>query len=215
MPPSPRRASIRAPILIRRVEDTDGTVLFEADTTGARVVSEDTAFLLTSMLADVVNAGTAWKARLVGFTLPAAGKTGTTNDYDDAWFVGYTPKLVTGVWIGFDQPKTILAGGYAGEVAVPLWGEFMKAATRGDRPVAFVPPKGLVAVEVCRLSGKIRAGGCHDVDTDYFPRGAVPTETCPLHQASLLNRFAGLFRSGPVAPAAVPASAIGRNRPGQ
>jgi penicillin-binding protein 1A len=217
-----------APVLIRRVEDTDGTVLFEADTTGARVVSEDTAFLLTSMLADVVNAGTAWKARLVGFTLPAAGKTGTTNDYDDAWFVGYTPKLVTGVWIGFDQPKTIIAGGYAGEVAVPMWGQFMKAATRGDAATSFTPPKGLVAVQVCRLSGKLPASGCQDVEvvsdkgetshrsliyTDYFPRGAVPTDTCPLHEASLLNRFAGLFKSGHVEGTPVPASAVGAAPP--
>jgi 1A family penicillin-binding protein len=213
-----------APVLIRRVEDADGTVLFRSDTTGARVVSEDTAFLLTSMLSDVVNAGTAWKARLVGFTLPAAGKTGTTNDYDDAWFVGYTPKLVTGVWIGFDQPKTIIAGGYAGDVAVPMWGQFMKTATSGAAAASFPQPKGLVAVQVCRLSGKLPADGCTDVEvvsnngetshrsmiyTDYFPRGAVPTESCPIHQASLLNRFAGLFKSGHAASAPVPAAAVG------
>ena len=69
-----------------------------------RAVSEATAFLMSSMLADVINAGTAYRARQAGFTLPAAGKTGTTNDYVDAWFVGYTPHLVTGVWVGFDQP---------------------------------------------------------------------------------------------------------------
>ena len=70
-----------------------------------RAVSEATAFLMASMLADVINAGTAYRARQTGFTLPAAGKTGTTNDYVDAWFVGFTPQLVTGVWIGFDQPQ--------------------------------------------------------------------------------------------------------------
>ena len=85
---------------------------------------------MASMLADVINAGTAYRARQSGFTLPAAGKTGTTNDYVDAWFVGFTPKLVTGVWIGFDQPKTIIRNGYAGEIAVPLWASFMKVATR-------------------------------------------------------------------------------------
>ena len=74
-----------------------------------RAVSEATAFLMSSMLADVINAGTAYRARQTGFTLPAAGKTGTTNDYDDAWFVGFTPTLVTGVWVGFDQPQTIIA----------------------------------------------------------------------------------------------------------
>jgi penicillin-binding protein 1A len=197
------------PRLIRRVEDADGKVIYDADETGARVVSEQTAFLLTSMLSDVVNAGTAWKARQLGFTLPAAGKTGTTNDYVDAWFAGYTPHLVAGVWLGFDQPQTILPGGYAGDLAVPMWAKFMKAATNGDKPETFALPKGLVAVQVCRLSGKLPASGCSDVAvvndagetsrrsmvyTDYFVRGQEPTEICPLHGGgSLLNKFASIF----------------------
>ena len=93
------------PIVIRRVEDRDGRLLFEAQVSSARAISETTAFLMSNMLADVINAGTAAGARGLGFKLPAAGKTGTTNDYNDAWFIGYTPKLVTGVWVGFDQPQ--------------------------------------------------------------------------------------------------------------
>ena len=154
----------RTPVFIRRVEDRDGQVIYEAPNDDTQVVSETTAFLLSSMLSDVVNYGTAWKARRVGFVLPAAGKTGTTNDYVDAWFVGYTPKLVAGVWIGFDQPKTILGGGYAGEIAVPLWGRFMKAATRGDRPEWLPTPKGLIGVAVCRVSGNLPDEGCSDVE---------------------------------------------------
>ena len=99
-----------------------------------RAVSEATAFLMSTMLADVINAGHGVAgARSVGFTLPAAGKTGTTNDYHDAWFVGYTPKLVTGVWVGYDQPRTIIGSGYAAVLAVPMWGRFMTAATRKDQ----------------------------------------------------------------------------------
>ena len=82
-------------------------------------MTDATASLMSSLLADVVNSGTAARARGLGFTLPAAGKTGTTNDFNDAWFVGYTPKLVTGVWVGFDQPRTILPNGFAADVAVP------------------------------------------------------------------------------------------------
>ena len=200
-----------APIVIRRVEDREGAVIFEADRTATRAVSERTAFLLTSMLSDVVNYGTAWKARREGFLLPAAGKTGTTNDYVDAWFVGYTPKLVTGVWIGFDQPETIISRGYAADVAVPLWGRFMKEATRGDKPEWFTPPKGLVAVQVCRVSGKLPNAGCSHVEvindagevsersmivTDYFARGGTPIEMCPLHTGeSLMARVGGFFGS--------------------
>ena len=92
------------PILIRRVEDRDGRVLYEAPTSRRAARSAtSTAFLMSTMLADVINAGTAARARGLGFTLPAAGKTGTTNDFNDAWFVGYTPKLVAGVWVGFDR----------------------------------------------------------------------------------------------------------------
>ena len=111
------------PIVIRRVEDREGRLLYEAQVTSARAVSETTAFLMSTMMADVINAGTAAGARTLGFKLPAAGKTGTTNDYHDAWFIGYTPKLVTGVWVGFDQPRTILPNGYASDVAVPLWAD--------------------------------------------------------------------------------------------
>jgi penicillin-binding protein 1A len=86
---------LAAPFLIRRVTDAKGEVLYEAEATTQPVVSPTTAFLITSMLQDVVNSGTAWNARQIGFRLPAAGKTGTTSDYKDAWFVGYTPHLVT------------------------------------------------------------------------------------------------------------------------
>ena len=96
-------------------------------------ISETTAFLISTMMADVINAGTGAR-RALGFTLPAAGKTGTTNEYRDAWFVGFTPSLVTGVWVGYDQPRTIMRNGFAGDVAVPMWAKYMKAATRGDKP---------------------------------------------------------------------------------
>ena len=138
---------MRQPVLIRRVEDRDGKVLYQDAGASHRAVSEATAFLMSSMLADVINAGTAYRARQTGFVLPAAGKTGTTNDYVDAWFVGFTPHLVTGVWIGFDQPSTIIANGYAGELAVPVWASFMKVATKGDKPDWFERPSNIVAVE--------------------------------------------------------------------
>src|SRR3989442_15538169 len=91
-----------------RVKDEGGRVLFQAEPKQDRAVSETTAFLMSSMLADVIDAGTAARARAMGFTLPAAGKTGTTNDFMDAWFVGFTPNLVAGVWVGYDQPRTIM-----------------------------------------------------------------------------------------------------------
>jgi penicillin-binding protein 1A len=175
------RGLLRPATLIRRVEDADGNVLFEAQPKAEQVISPRTAFLMTSMLADVVNHGTAYKVRQEGFKLPAAGKTGTTNDYVDAWFVGFTPHLVTGVWVGFDKPRTIISNGFAGELAVPMWARFMKQATKGDKPDAFKAPEGLVSAAVCRLSGKRPNGLCDRVITEYFARGAVPTQLCDVH----------------------------------
>ena len=143
------------PMLIRRVEDLDGNVLYESHDSSTRAISDTTAFLMSTMLADVINAGTGSRARSLGFTLPAAGKTGTTNDFNDAWFVGFTPKLVAGVWVGFDQPHTILPNGFAADVAVPIWAKFMKVATHGDKPEWFAPPAGITTASVCRLSGKL------------------------------------------------------------
>jgi 1A family penicillin-binding protein len=192
---------VRPPMLIRRVEDSDGTILYQDPGKAERAVTPATAFLMSSMLSDVINSGTAYKARQAGFTLPAAGKTGTTSDYMDAWFVGFTPHLVTGVWVGFDQPRTIIRNGYAAELAVPIWSGFMKAATRDDKPDWFAKPADVIGVSVCRISGLLPNAGCgsvpsYDQDgfivtksqvyTDYFVKGTQPTTICPLHPGGIL-----------------------------
>jgi membrane carboxypeptidase/penicillin-binding protein len=166
---------------VRRVEDSEGKILFEAKPESRQVVSPATAFMMASMLSDVVNYGTGYRARQEGFTLPAAGKTGTTNDFVDAWFVGFTPNLVAGVWVGFDQPQTIIANGFAADLAVPLWAHFMKAATAGDKPDWYSPPKGVVATDVCRVSGLLPGEFCDRIITEYFAAGTVPTQICRAH----------------------------------
>jgi penicillin-binding protein 1A len=197
------------PYLIRRVEDQDGQVLYATEARERRVFSEQTAFLVSSMLSDVINHGTAWRARGEGFRLPAAGKTGTTNDYHDAWFLGYTPATVTGVWMGFDQPRQIIANGYAGEIAVPMWASIMSVATKGEKPESFKRPAGIVGVEICRITGKRVVDGCSKVPvedddgsveirsmayTEYYRRGSEPSETCDEHEgANFLERLAGFF----------------------
>jgi membrane carboxypeptidase/penicillin-binding protein len=230
---------VREPMLIRRVEDTNGKVLYQAESKSHHAISDTTAYLMASMLSDVITSGTAYRARQMGFSLPAAGKTGTTNDYNDAWFVGFTPHLVTGVWVGFDQPKTIISNGYAADVAVPIWAGFMKRATKGDKPDWLEKPANVVTANVCRISGKLPGGGCESVQvvtkdgqlemrsmvyTEYFARGTQPTTVCPLHELpSILSRLAGVFGRDnrvPVAaddaglPMPPPMSTGGNNTPG-
>ena len=209
----------RTPTYITRVEDSEGQVLYTAQRDEEQVVSPQTAFLMSEMLSDVINHGTAYRARELGFKLKAAGKTGTTNEYRDAWFVGYTPNLVTGVWVGFDQPQTIMGGGYAGEVAVPMWAGFMRAATKDDKNEWYERPEGIVSASVCRLSGQRPADGCSSavieaddgssttastVYTEYFVKGTVPTEICPLHSYRAIDSRTASWTGGTVPSGVTP-----------
>ena len=167
---------------------------------------------MAQMLADVVNSGTGYRARQSGFYAPAAGKTGTTNDYRDAWFVGFTPAIVAGVWVGFDEPQTIVTNGYAGDIAAPIWGRFMKAATNNKNAGWIKQPSGIVAVEICRLSGALPTEGCRRglttdkdgmtteknyVAAEYFRRGTEPQDYCSVHESvslgERLQRFFGVI----------------------
>ena len=129
-------------MLIRRVEDADGEVLFQGQGLPQQAIRPVTAYLMADMLRGVIDSGTGSRARQLGFALPAGGKTGTTNDYRDAWFIGFTPSVVAGVWVGHDQPETIRRNGYASELAVPMWTRFMKAATKGHKAEWVHRPRG-------------------------------------------------------------------------
>jgi 1A family penicillin-binding protein len=129
---------------IRRVEDVNGRVLQEHIITGERVLNESITYQLVDMMAGVIDEGTGNVVRRMGFSLPAAGKTGTTNDYNDAWFTGFTPNLSTAVWVGFDRGQGMRnkngAGITGGRGAAPIWAQFMKQATQGEPPRAFTVP---------------------------------------------------------------------------
>lgn len=156
------RGVLKTPVVIRRVEDRDGHDLYRAPASERAVISDATAYMMTSMMADVVNHGTATTARSAGYLRKAAGKTGTSNDYTDAWFVGYTPEIVTGVWFGYDTPHAIMNRGFAGVVAVPAWARFMTAAAgNGGKETWFKRPGSLVPVTLCRISGMLATDRCH------------------------------------------------------
>jgi penicillin-binding protein 1A len=134
------------------------------------------------MLSDVIQRGTASSARTLGFKLPAAGKTGTTDDFRDVWFVGYTPHLVAGVWFGFDVPSRIMNEGFAGTVAVPAWATFMKRATANSKPDWFKAPPGVKRVTLCRRSGQLATDECRlqgEVYDEYVVTGTV--SPCTAH----------------------------------
>jgi 1A family penicillin-binding protein len=201
------RGRVAKPRLITRVTDAQGQTLWRSPQASVQAISETTAYLMSSMLADVVSSGTATGVRAAGFRLPAAGKTGTTDDYTDAWFIGYTPSLVAGVWFGMDVPTPIMSGGFAGVVAVPAWASFMQAATKGARAEWYATPPDVERIAICRRSGARATEACRHpelvpvtylaaagasvrdfessseppVYEDLFPVGSGPTEICPIH----------------------------------
>src|SRR5262249_46999096 len=125
---------------ISRVIDQDGSVAYDNPARADRVISEEVAFQMVSMLEDVVDRGTASPARSsYGIRFPVGGKTGTTDDFKDAWFVGFSSSVVVGVWVGVDQPAPIGRNGYGARYALPIWSDFMRAAVRKRPANEFEP----------------------------------------------------------------------------
>jgi len=140
------------------------------------------------MLEDVMDRGTGASARSMGVRFSAGGKTGTTDDFKDAWFVGFSSSLVAGVWVGFDQPATIAREAYGSRYALPIWSDFMRQATRLRRPEAFEAPSGLHDEVLCRISYLRPVEGC-PVYTEYFKEGdTIPGRLCPIHQGTVKQR---------------------------
>jgi membrane carboxypeptidase/penicillin-binding protein len=179
----PGGGSVAAPRAILRVLDADGALAFESFPSRRRVFSEAAAFQAVSMLRDVVERGTASGARSLGF--PVAGKTGTTDAFKDAWFVGFSSSVVVAVWVGFDQPETIVKNGYGSRVALPIFVDFMRRTARLRPPGNFRPPLGIHEQELCRISFLRPVEECPTY-TEYFKDGdSVPRELCSVHRGSL------------------------------
>jgi penicillin-binding protein 1B len=155
---------------------TDVKVQTSAPRTIARA---DTTFLVTNMMRSVLNEGTGASARAAGFTLDAAGKTGTTNDLRDAWFVGFTPELLTVVWVGLDDNQPLGLSGT--QAALPIWTTFMSRALAGRGNVSFNVPEGVTFADIDRDTGKVAAPGCPRVFREAFLVGTEPRDVCQLH----------------------------------
>ena len=166
---------------IRSVLDAEGEALTRNPMVAEQVVSPRVAYLVTSLLEGVVDRGTARSIRTAGLEAPIAGKTGTTNDGRDAWFVGFTPDLLTVVWVGFDRGDPMGLSG--AEAALPLWIEFMKAATHRREAAPFLVPPGIERVVIDATTGKLATPLCAVTIEESFFTGDAPIEPCPVHGA--------------------------------
>jgi len=171
---------------ITKITDRYGNILEDnAVVQKDEVLSAQTAYIMVSMMQSVMQpGGTGQRARWMGFTRPAGGKTGTSDNWCDNWFVGYTPQITTGVWIGFDSKISIGRRQDGSRNALPVWTAIMKAAHDSLPVVDFEIPDGIVFADVCLESGELATDRCEKVRNEIYREENVPIETCPLHPSA-------------------------------
>lgn len=174
------------PFFIEAITDRDGIEIYRHEDTNYRVLSPGAAWLTSTILKSVLEeGGTGAELREWGFTAPAAGKTGTTDDFVDAWFVGFTSRLSGGVWVGLDQPETIMDDAYGGKIAMPIWEDIMTSAQRfGYEFTDFAMPEEVIEMELCRISGLLPKEQCATAGMTYIervPHDLIPRDFCREH----------------------------------
>jgi penicillin-binding protein 1A len=162
------------PIFITRIEDRNGQVIEENRLQQERVIDPVTAYIITNIMEGVVQNGTGWRVKAL--KRPVAGKTGTTNELKDAWFVGYTPDLITTVWVGHDDHTSMGRGETGSRSASPIWVQFMEAALKGFPVRSFSVPEGVVFARIDRQTGLLASSGSDQIILESFKPDSVPTK---------------------------------------
>ena len=155
-----------------------------------QIAAAQTTYLVTNMMRSVMNEGTGASARTAGFTFDAAGKSGTTNDLRDAWFIGFTPELLTVVWVGFDNNQPIGLSG--SQAALPIWTSFMKKALAGRAETGFEVPDGILFADICQESGKLAGSACPKTFHESFLTGTEPHQNCDAHRTGVAAALANI-----------------------
>lgn len=183
----PNEGIRRRPFLIDRITDKAGNILYSTGVIEVEVTTPSVAHVMRRILGQVMDKGTAASVRSQhGFKEPGGGKTGTTNDYKDAWFAGYTDRVTCGVWVGLDKPQTIIDEGYGSRLAIPIWADVVKKAVE----LGYIPPgprtePPLTKVALCRLSSQLASPDCQATGTAYeddLPFDLIPQNFCTSHQ---------------------------------
>jgi penicillin-binding protein 1A len=199
----------KQPYIIERIEDRYGKTIYKASRAELKCLEPGVNYLVNELLREVVRKGTAASSSALGLTVEAAGKTGTTDDYKDAWFVGYTSRLTCGVWVGMDRPQTLTNRGYGSALALPIWVDFMEEAAQFKYEARPFLRAELAPVVLCRTSGHLAIQGCVDAATSYevsLPKDVAPQETCTAHGPA----FAGV--DDPYHPTGTPVM-VGKEEP--
>ncbi len=192
--------------VIERIDDPEHNPIYRAAHISVPALDPAAAWMTSELMEQVLTRGTAAAAVSLGFKLPAAGKTGTTNDYKDAWFLGYTSTMTCGVWVGFDQPTTIVPHGYGAALALPVWVQVMNKASQRYPPQQLQPTMPIQHAVVCSLSNHLATTGCQAAGTAYeidLPADKVPTAACEIHggeEMQFAQKFDDLGRKAAAFP---------------
>ncbi|THB77503.1 MAG: PBP1A family penicillin-binding protein [Desulfobacteraceae bacterium] len=165
------------PVFITKIYDRDGNVLEKSQTVRTKVIDMSTAYIMTNIMESVVKSGTGW--RIKALKRPVAGKTGTTNNLYDAWFLGYTPRYTTGVWVGLDQEASLGKGETGSRTASPIWLDYMKGALEGKPVRTFNVPEGIVFSKIDAVTGLLPIEASEKTIFECFKEGTAPTEYTP------------------------------------
>ncbi len=170
--------------IVERIDDSEHRPIYRAAHLTIPALDPGAAWMTTELMEEVLTHGTAASARSLGFRLPAAGKTGTTNDFKDAWFVGFTSSMTCGVWVGFDQPTTIMPHGYGAALALPVWTDVVMKSAQRYPADPFKAPVATQEATVCSISNAIATTGCVAAGTAYtidLPVSHIPRGVCGVH----------------------------------
>jgi membrane carboxypeptidase/penicillin-binding protein len=166
---------------ILRIYDRNRQAWLEEPVTSQPAIPPETAYIVTQMLTDVLNYGTAKTIAGFGQERPAAGKTGTTDDYRDAWFIGYTPQLLAGVWVGHDKPRPGGKGFTGGAICAPLWARFMEGALKNKPVLDFPRPEGVVTAKIDPQNESLANKECPIKQEEFYRSGTEPLQFCTQH----------------------------------
>jgi len=167
------------PRMINSVSDPDGRVVYQPERKVSEEFDMQSCYQLTKILEGTVQSGTCWRAKALG--RPVAAKTGTTDDYTNAWFVGYLPDLAVGVWVGYDMNRSMGHGETGSRAAGPIFVDFLSACSAGDPSVEFTMPEGIVLRKVCHESGYLAGRNCPMIIDEAFKVEDAPRLKCPIH----------------------------------
>ncbi|HSE28470.1 MAG TPA: PBP1A family penicillin-binding protein [Gemmatimonadales bacterium] len=186
-----------SPYFVERIEDAHGRVLWQGEPEAPRqALDRRDAFLVHSMLESAVEEGTGWVVRARGVSVPMGGKTGTTNDNMDAWFVGYTPSLVAAVWVGHDERRPLGVRGSGAALAAPIWADFYRAGWDADAEGGeWTPPEGIVPAVIDAETGLLAGEYCPTTRVEWFREGTAPTEQCDEHDSPVATVFESIGKA--------------------